>query len=500
MMAFLFCRLRAGALLAFLGVLAGHGPAFASAAAAAPMGADEARHLLNRTGFEADAGQIAAFARLSRGDAVERILAQTSTTAHTPAPLWAGEFVSPRRLRGFTEEERNLARRQLIERSLELKGWWIAEMLATPSPLTERMTLFWHNHFTSSLQKVRAPSLLLRQNQLFRRHATGSFGDLLHAASKDPAMLVYLDAAFNRRGQPNENFAREVMELFTLGEGNFSETDVREAARAFTGWSIDPESGAFLWRAQAHDGGVKTVLGRSGEWQGADVLDILLADPRTAHFVVAKLWKEFVSPQPQASEVARIAAQFRAKNYDIKAALRALLTSEAFFAAENRGALIKSPVDLVIGTLRQFDVRVADPMPIALSLRQLGQDLFSPPNVKGWPGGEAWINSTTLLARKQFLERLLRVDESRMQSSMAEGMRPAAEVQGAAAGMRSRFARAVLDIRFSGTDWLNQFEGPHAQASMQRVLLAIAPAGDLPAGHDMDAVRRIVADPAYQLK
>ena len=296
------------------------------AVCAAPMGVDEARHLLNRTGFEAHAAEIDAVARLSRKDAVERVLAGTGTAARNPAPQWIGEYIPPRRLRGLSDEERKQFQRQQVERALELKGWWIAEMLATASPLTERMTLFWHNHFTTSLQKVRSPSLVYRQNVLLRRHALGNFGQLLHAASKDPAMLVYLDAAANRRGQPNENFAREVMELFTLGEGHYSEQDVREAARAFTGWSIEPESGEFLWRPFAHDGGAKSVLGRSGEFKGDDVLDILLAEPRTAEFVVGKLWKEFVSPTPDVREAGRIARAFRESNYDVKTALRALFT------------------------------------------------------------------------------------------------------------------------------------------------------------------------------
>jgi uncharacterized protein (DUF1800 family) len=326
----------------------------------------------------------------------------------------------------------------------------------------------------------------------------GNFAQMLHAVSKDPAMLVYLDSATSRRGQPNENFAREVMELFTLGEGSYSEGDIREAARSFTGWSINPDTGEFLWRPFAHDGGTKTVLGRSGEFKGDDVLDILLAQPQTADFVVAKLWKEFVSPQPDAREVRRIAALFRASGYDIKTVLRALLSSDAFYAAENRGALVKSPVDLVIGTMRQFDVGYSDPLPLTLLLRALGQDLFSPPNVKGWPGGDAWINSTTLLARRQFLERLFRVDESRMQPQMAQ-----AQVKGInrIGNGRERFMRAALDIRFSGAEWLSKFGGETSESGLQRVLLALPPASAEPAeGKGVDLIRRITADPAYQLK
>ena len=380
------------------------------------MGAEEARHLLGRTGFEARIADIDALAPLTREAAVDRLLGGVRTTARTPFPEGTLEWVPPRRFRDAGPDERRRLRQQLVERGIALKAWWIGEMLATDSPLTERMTLFWHNHFTSSLQKVRSSALMARQNELLRRHALGSFAALLHAASKDPAMLVYLDGARSRRGQPNENFAREVMELFTLGEGRYTEQDIKEAARAFTGWSVEPDSGGYRWRPLAHDEGDKRVLGYFGNWRGEDVLDILLAEPATAEFVVAKLWKEFVSPQPDPREVTRIAARFRSSGYQIRLALRELLLSDAFWAAQNRGALVKSPVELVVGTLREFEVRVPDPMPFAFLLRALGEDLFAPPNVKGWPGGDAWINSSTLLARKQFTERLLRADEVRMRA------------------------------------------------------------------------------------
>jgi len=463
------------------------------AAMAQGMGVIDARHLLNRTGFDARLEQVDEFAKLSRGAAVERLLAGAGGAARTPAPAWVKEWTDPRRLRQMDAEERKLFVREQVERGLELKGWWFTEMAATASPLTERMTLFWHNHFTSSLQKVRSPPLLYRQNVLLRKHALGNFAELLHAVSKDPAMLVYLDAATNRRGQPNENFAREVMELFTLGEGRYGERDIREAARAFTGWSIDLPSGDYLYRPRLHDGGEKTVLGRSGNLRGEDVLDILLAQPATAEFVAAKLWREFVSPQPAPAELVRVAAVFRASGYDIRSALRALLATEAFWAPENRAALIKSPAELVVGTLRQFDIGFVDPLPFVLLLRALGQDIFSPPNVKGWPGGEAWINSTTLLARKQFLDRVFRVEETRI-AMQRPAMREKLETLKPGA---RRFMQAVADLQFSARDWQRPFEGREKMVPV--VLLAAAPAGS-PSGEGMDYVRVLVADPVYQLK
>jgi uncharacterized protein (DUF1800 family) len=365
-------------------------------------------------------------------------------------------------------------------------------MVASASPLTERMTLFWHNHFTSSVQKVRSPALMYRQNVLLRRHALGNFGELLHAVSKDPAMLVYLDSATSRRGQPNENFAREVMELFTLGEGRYGEHDIKEAARAFTGWSIDLDSGEFRFRPMLHDYGTKTVLGRAAD-TGDEVLDILLAQPATAEFVAAKLWREFVSPQPEPEELRRVAGALRESRYEVHPALRALLLTPAFWAPQNRAALVKSPVDLVVGTLRQFDIGFGDPLPFVFLLSALGQDVLSPPNVKGWPGGEAWINSTTLLARKQFLDRVFRVEETRVVMQ-----RPAMQEKlGAMKPGARRFMQAMAELQFSARDWLGPFEG--REAMLPLVLLAAPPAGS-PSGTGMDYVRALVADPVYQLK
>ncbi len=473
----------------------------AAAAQAAAIGADEARHLLNRTGFDARLDEIHAYASLSRGEAVERLLAGAASTARTPGPAWVNDWQSPRRFREASAEERKLLVAELFRRGLELKNWWVTELLTTPSPLSEHMTLFWHNHFTSGLQKVRSANLMYRQNLLLRRHALGNFAELLRAASKDPAMLVYLDSATNRRGQPNENFAREVMELFTLGEGRYTETDIKEAARAFTGWSLDPETGEFLWRPFAHDDGVKTVLGRTGNLRGEDVLDVLLAQPATAEFVIAKLWREFVSPAPrndaERRDAARIAGRFRDSGYDIKSALRELLATDAFWAPENRAALVKSPVDFVVGTLRQLDVEFADPLPFTLLLIQLGQNLFSPPNVKGWPGGEAWINSTTLLARKQFAERLVRVDEGPREVRIMD--RPGQGLGRLGMEGRERMMKAIGGIRFHARDWLQQFGGD--DGALQRVLLPGAPAGQgVGDARAFELMRALVADPMYQLK
>ena len=473
----------------------------AVALAAAPMGFDEARHLLNRTSFAASVDDINAFARLTRAQGVDQLLAWTGSKVGTPAPAWVNNFESPRRMRMMSEEERKQVQREEFEKGVELRGWWMTEMLTTPSPLTEKMVLFWHNHFVSSLQKVKSPVLMYRQNLLLRKHALGYFGDMLHDVSKDPAMVIYLDSAPNRKGQPNENFAREVMELFTLGEGNYSERDIKEAARAFTGWSLDPDIGEFVFRRQIHDDDVKTVLGRSGNFDGDAVLDILLAQPQTAEFIVAKLWREFVSPTPDPMEMKRIARMFRDNRYNIKVALRALLTSDAFYALQNRAVLIKSPVELIVGTLRQFRFETGEVTPFLFVSRQLGQDLFAPPNVKGWPGGEAWMNSATLLQRKQLLERLFRAQEMRpalMSMNRDDGVKLKGIGKLGADG-KERIMRAMMDIHFDSDKWLSQFRP--GDPLLTRVVLAADPASPAVSGaQGADMLRQLVLDPVYQLK
>ena len=492
-------------------------PAAASAASSPVLGYDDARHLLARTGFGPTDAEVRAYAPLTREEAVGKLLRETRTVAMTPAPASALDTSPLRPPRGemVTAEERKTFVRQQVREGLELRGWWVREMLATPSPLTERMTLFWHNHFVSAQPKVRISRLMYRQNVTLRAHALGNFGVFLHAIAKDPAMVVYLDSAQNRRGAPNENFAREVMELFTLGEGHYTEADVKEAARAFTGWSLDRETGTFVFRPRLHDDGIKTVLGRTGRLDGDAVLDSLLARPETSEFVVAKLWREFVSPDPDPAEVARIARRFRDSGYEIKVALGALLTSDAFYAPANRGVLVKSPVELVVGTVRQLELAPESALPFAVAAAGMGQNLFSPPNVKGWPGGETWINTTTLLARKQFLDRVTRSEASAPVAMMAAASdsgqalpQPALSVADDDKARAQRFQRqierALASIDFDSARWLAQLPGatvPERGRAAERLLLAVAPLETPDATADSRTlVHAIVLDPAFELK
>ena len=248
---------------------------------------EEARHFLARTGFGGTLEEIRKLTEVDRTPAVEQVLSKTTQTASTPAPSWVDSRPPhPRERKAMSPEEKKAFKKERRKKGMNLKAWWFQEMIATSSPLTERMTLFWHNHFTSSLRKVKWPPLLYRQNVLFRRMAVGSFRDLLGAVAKDPAMILYLDTQTNNKSHPNENFARELFELFTLGEGHYTEQDIKEAARAFTGWKLNRRDGSFRIARRQHDHGTKTVLGKTGRFSGDDILAIALDQPSTAIHVV----------------------------------------------------------------------------------------------------------------------------------------------------------------------------------------------------------------------
>lgn len=432
---------------------------------------EQARHLLARTGFGPTAAELARFEKLDDREAVDRLLAGIRIEPLTAPPPGLGERPG----------EAGEARRR--EQGLALKAWWYAEMLATPSPLTERLTLFWHGHFTSSLQKVGHSAALYRQNLLFRREAAGNFGRLLHAVARDPAMLAYLDAAASRRDRPNENFARELLELFTLGEGHYTELDVKAAARAFTGWSVDPATGLFRARPADHDPGPKTFLGRSGRFDGAGIIDALLAQPRTAELIVAKLWREFVSPDPDAAEIRRLAGLFRDGGYEMKPLLRALFLSPAFADPAHRGTLVKGPVELLVGTVRLVGLPVDDAARLARAGRALGQDLFDPPDVRGWSGGVSWITAQTLLSRQQVLRHLVEAS----QVAAAPSMRP---VEGRSLRNVAFALRLPAELRDADP------------ARLRSLMLPLPPAvpideAGLEAG---EIAAHLLLDPVYQLK
>jgi uncharacterized protein (DUF1800 family) len=297
----------------------------------------------------------------------------------------------------------------------QLRAWWLYRMLYGPHPLREKLTLFWHNHFATSNAKVQSARLMLGQYELLRRHALGNFAALLREVSKDPAMMAWLDTRASKKGSPNENYARELMELFSLGIGPYTEQDVREAARAFTGWDVRGAEAVF--NAGDHDGGEKTVLGQTGRWKGDDVVRICLEQPVAAPFVVGKLFRFLVSETLPATPelLAPLADRFRASRYDFGGLVRAVLGSNLFFSPLVYRTRVKPPVDFALGVVRGLEGRVGT-VALAAALEGLGQNVFYPPSVKGWDGGPAWLNGQTLLFRQNLALALTSTEDPRFGS------------------------------------------------------------------------------------
>ena len=292
-------------------------------------------------------------------------------------------------------------------REEQLKAWWLFRMIFTPDPLTERLTLMWHNHFATSNQKVRNLGYMKSQNDLLRKHAKGNFGDLLKQIVRSPAMLVWLDAQSNHKDHPNENLARELMELLTLGVGHYSEHDVKEVARALTGWTI--QDNKFVFDELIHDAGIKRVLGHEGAWNGDDVLRILIDQPATAHRIAKRLCESFMGEnQVDDTLLDELANGLRKNQMNIRWAVETILRSREFFAESNLGNRPLSPCETIVGCIRALEF--VDPAPSTLLLAEwcsaMGQNLFNPPSVFGWPDGRSWLTARTMIVRTNFATTL----------------------------------------------------------------------------------------------
>jgi uncharacterized protein (DUF1800 family) len=291
-------------------------------------------------------------------------------------------------------------------------AWWLYRMLYSPHPLREKLTLCWHNHFATSDKKVNNAGFMLRQYELMRRHALGSFRTMLQEMSKDPAMMVWLDTRGSKKGNPNENYARELMELFSLGIGQYTEKDIREAARAFTGWDIKGNQPVF--NEAQHDAGEKSVLGKHGKFKGADVVNICLEHEAAPLFIVGKLYRFLVSEslEPTPELLAPLAQQLGKRDYDLGGVVKTILRSNLFFAPVAYRSRVKSPVDFALGIVHVLEGKIGTTA-LAEALDGLGQHLFFPPSVKGWDGGQAWLNGHTILARQNLALALTSTEDLR---------------------------------------------------------------------------------------
>ncbi|MGE5701158.1 MAG: DUF1800 domain-containing protein [Clostridia bacterium] len=315
--------------------------------------------------------------------------------------VWLDEAESEQAEAPDNQKEERKLERQLIAL---LQQKWVQRMVESRYPLQEKMTLFWHNHFATSFVKVKRARLMARQNDLFYKYALGKFGDLLHAITTDAAMLIWLDGDDNTVKAPNENFSREVMELFTLGVGNYSEQDVREAARAFTGWKVTKE-GAVQFRPKLHDTGKKSYLGKTGNFSGEDIVELILDQPQTARFLTEKLMRAFVTPKPRTADVEAFAKKYRDSDYDTGKLLFELFASGLFEREGKKRSLVRPPVDWLVSVLQATKADLKHKQ-IDDFMKQSGQILFHPPSVAGWEGGDSWLSTSSLLARFRLAQQI----------------------------------------------------------------------------------------------
>ncbi len=406
---------------------------------------EEARHLLSRAGFGGSPDEIGRFHAMGREKAVDFLLNPEEPIEAHPTPEWAdlkaamadmAEMMMERRemmaeTRGLSKEEAEKKRREMQKdlqqesrkQGLEAQHWWFNRMLKTKAPLREKMTLFWHDHFATSIQKVKQPVLLMKQNELFRDYAFGNFRDLTQKVVRDPAMMLYLDTQRSSKSMPNENFAREVMELFTLGEGNYTEEDVKQAARAFTGYRLNRLNGEVMQSARAWDDGNKTIFGETGTYNGKDVVNLIFKKDQCAKFMAVKLWEFFAYEKPVDSAMADLAATFRKSDYELKPVLREIFLSKEFYGEKSMATQIKSPVQYLVQLLKELEMESAPLGFPIMGQTQLGQVLFMPPNVAGWDWGKAWINTNTLLTRYNLAGALTKGSVSEMMGREGKGGR-----------------------------------------------------------------------------
>ena len=398
---------------------------------------DRAAHLLERAGFGGTPDQIDILAAMSPAEAVRRLVYfdgvdnshllpfehsgihdpglepfPPSRPATTELAKATGEALGikvkatgNRRLQPVVNKFFYWLRASVLETN-RVAYWWAHRMVASNSPLQEKMALFWHGHYAINESKVRDYRKLLMELELFHEMGTGSFRDLMVAIAQDPAMLSFLDAGVNVKGAPNENFAREIMELFTMGVGNYSETDIREAARAFTGWNyVDLD---FVINEDLHDGDSKTFLGHAGDFDGIEIIDLIMAQPVTAEYIAGKLYRYFVRQELDAELAAELGDILRDADYEVAVLLETIFMSKDFYSTASVGSQIKSPVQLAISTYRKLGLEKVPGVPdFNRATGALSQSLFRPPTVAGWAGGRSWVTPGLLLERGNFARDVL---------------------------------------------------------------------------------------------
>ncbi|HEV8083831.1 MAG TPA: DUF1800 domain-containing protein [Chitinophagaceae bacterium] len=371
------------------------------------------QHLLWRAAFGPMAENVNELSEVSQKDLYQLLL---KTSSKKPEQLNVASNLFDGLVKGvqdigkmekISKDEKKMLRKQSVEDLKSLNLTWLGQMINSESQFREKMSLFWHGHFACRVVNIFFQQQLLN---VIRENAIGNFGDLLREVSKSPAMLSFLNNQQNKKQHPNENFAREVMELFTMGRGNYTENDIKEGARAFTGWGFNLK-GEFIDRPFLHDTGKKTFLGKTGNFDGDDIIDILLEQKQTAKFITKKLYRYFVNDTADESKIELLLEGFYESGYDIKKLLANIYTSDWFYNDKNIGNRIKSPIELLVGIRRLIPMELEQPEAQLLFQRALGQILFYPPNVAGWPGGKNWIDSSALMLRMRIPQIITNADD-----------------------------------------------------------------------------------------
>jgi uncharacterized protein (DUF1800 family) len=509
-------------------------------------------HLLSRAAFGGTPGEIARLSALSLDQAVDTLLAEATAAAAPARPEWVKDpwVNTERRYADTPREEATQAhratRRRYAAELNQLRSWWLGEMIATPAPLREVMTLFWHGHFATATGKVSISQAIYQQNETLRRLALGNFRTLLGAITLDPAMMMYLDLEGSDKARPNENYARELYELFTIGIGHYSEKDIKETARALTGWTLAGPAGSDGGRATApdtprdfardgllvrfdaerHDNGAKIAFGTTSDLCIDEVLDLIMRQEATGRFLAAKLVDFFGAADPEGTLRDRMATVFQESRGEVRDMLRTLFTAPEFYADAARGTQIKSPVRLLVGACRQLALDITPTPSLAQMTAAMGQELFNPPNVKGWPGGKAWIGAGTMAVRYHLPAALLDGQEPAgleplginrflaLPRDASEGAAMLARMENSSAerradrrkeGLKSRFRAAAIypqgppdDPGTLVNDLLERLVVTPLRPSTRTTLIEAcknAPASDRPA----IIARLILASPEYQL-
>jgi hypothetical protein len=375
----------------------------------------KARHLLGRAGFGGTPQEVDSLCGQGLYKAVDSLVAfYAQPPADAPldvTPLPPQDSLEARLRNDFIRSQAAAMRNGVESHQFaRLRQWWLKRMVESPRPLQEKLTLFWHGLFANQYSVVQSSYAIYQQNRLFREHATGNYGALLYAMVHDPSMIRYLDNHQNIKGKPNENLGREILELFSMGvDQGYTEQDIVQAARALTGYTYDNRSGGFRYIHEQHDTGEKTIFGKTGQWTGDDLVRLILEQPATAKFIARRLWEYFAYTEPQPEIVERLAGVLRANNYELEPVLRNLFLSEEFYSDRAIGHQIKSPVELVVGTLRELGVKqVTDYGRLDTAVREMGLELFEPPDVKGWRYGRPWISSARIFERYNSTADLIR--------------------------------------------------------------------------------------------